>query len=201
MDEFRQTERALGVALRYGRRTLARSGSQVDMSAAPAQGAITRLLWSDTGEAPEYVMRAVRGEAQLWLEFDNSEIQSFFDDRSGLGERGEVFLTDSTGRFVTKPRFAGSDTEPERAADCGPGPREVVDVDYRGEQGGPIGSVAAADLEVGPQRLHGRRRELFGDEHDRLGQVGHGGPFEGSAETAHFIGALAHNQPRLLKLR
>jgi signal transduction histidine kinase len=88
-------------------------------------------------------MRAVRGEAQLWLEFDNSEIQSFFDDRSGLGERGEVFLTDSTGRFVTKPRFAGSDTEPERAADCGPGPREVVDVDYRGEQ--TFHGLASAD--------------------------------------------------------
>src|SRR4051812_5862429 len=93
MHEFRETERAQGVVLTYGGRVLARSGDRFEQQA-PATGALARLVWHDT-DAPEYSMRAVRGGAQLWTHFDNSEVQSYFDDRSGLGRNGEVFVADS----------------------------------------------------------------------------------------------------------
>ena len=35
--------------------------------------------------------------------------------------------------------------------------------------GGPVGAVAVPDLEVGPEGVDRRRRELLGDEHDRPG--------------------------------
>src|SRR4051812_3087450 len=90
MHEFRATERAEGVSLTYGTRVLARSGDSFEPTA-PPEGALALLVWRDN-TTPEYIMRAVRGAAQLWTRFDNSEVQTFFDDRSGLGRNGEVFL-------------------------------------------------------------------------------------------------------------
>jgi signal transduction histidine kinase len=135
MQEFRQTERARGVTLLYGSRALVRSGSQVEMTP-PLPGAVARLVWREDGAPPEYIMQATRGYAQLWLQFDNSEVQPLFDDRSGLGQQGEVFLTDSTGRFITSPRFAAPADNPapvrEQLASCSADRRELVENDYRG---------------------------------------------------------------------
>jgi hypothetical protein len=50
--------------------------------------------------------------------------------------------------------------------------QDRVDVDDGRQQGRAVGAVDGADLEVGPERVDGGGRELFGDEYDGLG---HGG--------------------------
>jgi signal transduction histidine kinase len=138
MHEFKETEQAQGVRLTYQGRNLARSGAPVQ-AAEPLPGALARLVWLENG-SPEYVMRAKRGFATLTTQFDNSEVEAFFGDRSGLGSDGEVFMTDADGRFLTTPRYPGTEsdvavgsTDSEPVA-CGEDTEEAIDLDYRGVQ-------------------------------------------------------------------
>jgi signal transduction histidine kinase len=65
------------------------------------------------------------------------DLEAFIRDHAVLGGDGEVFLTDTKGRFLTKPRsavptrvVAGTDAEP--VSSCLEGPVEVTAIDYRG---------------------------------------------------------------------
>jgi len=136
MQEFRETERASGVVLFYRGDKFVRSGGAVDRGMPPA-GALVRIT-GGVGDDPSYVMRAVRGEAQLLIQFDGTEVDGFFRDRSGLGTDGEVYLADETGRFLTPARYGDAGRTPPGAASAEPlarcrmNPGELIDLDYRG---------------------------------------------------------------------
>jgi signal transduction histidine kinase len=73
------------------------------------------------------------------MQAGGAEIQSIFQPGEGLRSRGEVFLADAAGRFLTAARYsapsasmtpAGAGVEPR----CGDAPSVVFDIDYRGVQ-------------------------------------------------------------------
>ena len=135
MEEFRATEQALGVHFSYGGFTLVESGAAVS-GMRPDGGALARVTF-DAGGTPEYVMVARRGVARLVTQFDNTEVASFFADRSGLGADGEVVLVDADGRFLTPPRYSQASTPAgarvtEPVAECHAGARSAHGLDYRG---------------------------------------------------------------------
>ncbi|MGE3403301.1 MAG: sensor histidine kinase, partial [Vicinamibacterales bacterium] len=135
MEEFRATEQAIGVHFSYRGFTLVESGEAVS-GMLPEGGALARVAWNAEG-VPEYVMVARRGAARLVTQFDNSEVASFFADRSGLGADGEVFLVDPDGRFLTPPRYSQESTPAgarvsEPVSECHAGARSARGVDYRG---------------------------------------------------------------------
>ena len=89
------------------------------------------------------------------------------DHHAGLGRRLDVDVVETDAR-------AGDDLEQgcrgdrlgvdlRRGAD-----QDRVRVGQRGEQGGAVGAVDVADVEVGAESLDGGGREFFGDQHDRL---------------------------------
>jgi signal transduction histidine kinase len=134
MHQFRETERAIGVMLLYNGTPLVRSGRTVDQFK-PASGALASPVWREG--RPFYRMRALRGDAQLLSEFDNSEVAPLFEDRSRLGAAGEVFVTDTHDRFLTSGRYASTQTPAgaritEPLGACRATAAETVGLDYRG---------------------------------------------------------------------
>jgi signal transduction histidine kinase len=135
VQEFRTTERASGVHLTYEGRRLANAG---DTSAYIVQpGAIASIVQTPDN-LTEFSIVASRGPAQLTVQFDGAEIESMFTQRAGLGDGGEVFLTNAARQPLTPLRFAsfGRGTPDmsafEPLADCRSGPSETVTTDYRG---------------------------------------------------------------------
>ena len=107
------------------------------MPVVPAIGPMASLAAPENGRA-DYVTRAEEGELSLDVLYDGREIQRFFDDASGLGQSGEVFLMDSTGRFLTASRPGLAGTIPPGAVHrearlaCWMNRGDTVDLDYRG---------------------------------------------------------------------
>src|SRR5262245_13783830 len=89
------------------------------------------------GDTFDYGIRADRGRSAVILQFSSEDLSSLFIDRSGLGQRGEVFLADAAGFFLTTPRY-GPDVTPRTAAAvepmvaCRSGTPDAVSLDYRG---------------------------------------------------------------------
>ena len=89
------------------------------------------------GDTFDYGIRAERGRSSIVIQFSSDDLLSLFIDRSGLGQRGEVFLADAGGVFLTAPRY-GPDVTPRTAAAlepigaCRAGATDAVDLDYRG---------------------------------------------------------------------
>jgi signal transduction histidine kinase/CheY-like chemotaxis protein len=135
VQELRRSERATGLELLYDNRLVTRVGQRVArVGAAPSSAA--RVFERADGSVA-YQMRSSTGALALVADFDFDEIASLFEDRSGLGRGGEVFLVGSDGRFLTAPRYgdtAGlSDIqaiEPVQA--CNEGAGAITAVDYRG---------------------------------------------------------------------
>jgi signal transduction histidine kinase len=135
VQEFRTTERASGVQLTYGGRVLASFGDTTAEVVQP--GAIASIVRT-AGERSEFSIVASRGPAQVTVQFDGAEIEAMFAQRAGLGDLGEVFLTDAAKQPLTPLRFASIDRgtpdisalEPLR--DCQSGPNEIITTDYRG---------------------------------------------------------------------
>jgi signal transduction histidine kinase/ActR/RegA family two-component response regulator len=134
VDDFRTSERALGTLLTYGRRRIRRSGRPVSAGAPPA-GALARVMVRDNG-AVEYVMRTSLGSIALAMQFDHDEVADLFRDQSGLGRRGEAFLVDYQGRFLSpvshEPPLIPADRAAAFLEDCRAGADAFVDIDYRG---------------------------------------------------------------------
>jgi signal transduction histidine kinase len=134
VDDFRIGERALGAQLTYRKRSIRRSGRRVAVGA-PLPGALAKVIRGDDGVV-EYVMTATVGQVTLALQFDHEQVADMFDDQSGLGRNGEVFLADHDGRFLTPVPKEGPAIPADRAAaflrDCRVGSDAFVDVDYRG---------------------------------------------------------------------
>jgi signal transduction histidine kinase len=135
---FAQGEGATGSVLRYRSRTIGSYG-QLPPAGVRAPGAVGWLVKPSTGAA-EYVVQATRDEITIELLFSGADIRRFFDDRSGLGSTGEVFLMDGQGGVLTPPRYAPGGTRvpgarvAESRPECTAGPGAIVDVDYRGVQ-------------------------------------------------------------------
>jgi hypothetical protein len=90
VNDFRTSERALGVLLTYRTRRISRSGAAVSPGF-PDDGALARIVRRPNG-AIEYVMRTALGDAALTLQFGHQEVAVLFQDPSGLPLSGEVFL-------------------------------------------------------------------------------------------------------------
>ena len=133
VDDFRQSERALGVVLTYGNRRLRRSGKPAAPGVIP-DGALARVVRGTDGSV-EYLMAASRRQTSLSLRFDDRQVADLFADHGGLGRAGEVFLVDGTGQFLTATREETARPSAERAAEfvrrCATATEASVDVDYR----------------------------------------------------------------------
>jgi signal transduction histidine kinase len=105
----------------------------------PGRGALARVTW--VSGRPAYVMRATRDGLVMLVQYGSDEVASIFGDESSLGARGEVFLMDAHGRFLTAARYVtagrGIVTPPgardvEPVAACRTVDGELLDIDYRG---------------------------------------------------------------------
>jgi signal transduction histidine kinase/ActR/RegA family two-component response regulator len=133
VDEFQQSERALGATLMYGSRRLRRAGKPVPAGSIPS-GSLARVIRGADGST-EYLMAASRRLMSISLRFDDHQVADLFDDHGGLGRAGEVFLVDGTGQLLTATRDETARPSAERAAEfvrrCAEATDASVDVDYR----------------------------------------------------------------------
>ncbi len=136
LNAFRAAEGASGAAITYQDQLVAASGAEVPKEP-PSRDALARITW--IAGRPAYVMRASRDGLVMLVQYGSSEVASIFRDKSSLGARGEVFLMDANGRFLTAPRYGvgGVSTPPgardvEPVAACRLSAGELLDVDYRG---------------------------------------------------------------------
>ena len=133
VDDFRESERAMGVTLTYGSRRLRRSGAPVTATPVPpgSLASVTRTA----GGGVEYIMTATRGQTTLTQRFDSRQVADLFDDQSSLGRTGEVFLVDNRGEFLIPSRHDTPGTSPERSAElverCNTSADALVGIDYR----------------------------------------------------------------------
>jgi len=137
LRDFQAAEHADGVRLSYRNRTLASFGVRV-VREVPTPPALATLVQRPDGR-PDYVALTSHGDLAIVVQFSGREVQALFEDRGGLRRGGEILLADTSGRFLTEPRYWSSPfsmTPPgaaiEPLARCGSEPGEVVDVDYRG---------------------------------------------------------------------
>ena len=133
VDEFQQSERALGATLTYGGRRLRRAGKPVPAGSIPT-GSLARVIRGADGSI-EYLMAASRRLMSISLRFDDQQVADLFDDHGDLGRAGEVFLVDGTGQLLTATRDETATPSAERAAEfvrrCAEATDPSVDVDYR----------------------------------------------------------------------
>jgi signal transduction histidine kinase/ActR/RegA family two-component response regulator len=133
VDEFQQSEGALGATLTYGNRRLRRAGKPVPAGSIPL-GSLARVSRGADGSV-EYLMAASRRLTSISLRFDDRQVADLFDDHGGLGRSGEVFLVDGTGELLTPIRDKTTRASAERAAEfvqrCAKATDDSVDVDYR----------------------------------------------------------------------
>ena len=133
VDDFRKSERALGVTLSYGNRRLRRSGAPVPAATVPP-GSLARVTRAPDGEI-EYIMIAAKGQTVLTQRFDSKQVADLFDDQGSLGRTGEVFLVDHSGEFLIPARHESLAPSAERSAEfvqrCNTSVDASVDIDYR----------------------------------------------------------------------
>ena len=107
---FAASESASAVQLAYRNRPPIIVGDDTvpfPEAATPAGDQIARFVSDQT---PRYYVIQVRdvlrdGEMVITLRADIDGVNSIFNDRYGLGESGETFLTDARGAFLTLPRY------------------------------------------------------------------------------------------------
>lgn len=156
LNAFRVAEGATGAAITYEDQLVVASGAEVPKES-PGRDALARVIW--VSGRPAYVMRATRDGLVMHVQYGSGEVASIFRDDSSLGSRGEAFLIDANGRFLTAARYApgggairasamganaigapiarGIVTPPgardvEPVAACRTGSGELLDIDYRG---------------------------------------------------------------------
>jgi signal transduction histidine kinase/CheY-like chemotaxis protein len=133
VDDFRRSERAVGVVLTYRNRTIRRSGARV-ADITPAAGSMAAVIRARDG-APEYVMKIRRRQASLTLKFNHDQVGRLFDDQPDSERTAEVFLLDSNGEFLT-PSSHSAPTTPAQVngllSRCQPEADSFVDLDFSG---------------------------------------------------------------------
>jgi signal transduction histidine kinase/ActR/RegA family two-component response regulator len=116
VDDFRKSERALGVELTYRERRILRSGQRIT-AGRPSGGALAAILRSPDNTI-EYVMQASRRDTAVTLQFEDEEVAMLFDDASTLGRGGSVFMVDADGYVLASSAGEGGPRDPERLAPC-----------------------------------------------------------------------------------
>ena len=149
VNDFRRSERALGAILAYRNRRIIRSGQQV-APGEPSPGSLAKVIRNDEGGV-EYLMRVVRGETTLTLQFNHDLIGRLFDERSGLARHADVFLVDHEGRFLTRGGGEQSGLSVEFLKHCRADEEAFVGPDHRGVKSfqsfrpvKPLGTVCVA---------------------------------------------------------
>lgn len=104
LDDFRRSERALGVLLTYKNRAVRRSGERTPDSA-PPPGALAAIAYQADGTV-EYLMKARRRDLAVTLRFSAYEVERLFAGRPAAEGSADVFLIDSTGQLLTPSRTA-----------------------------------------------------------------------------------------------
>jgi signal transduction histidine kinase/ActR/RegA family two-component response regulator len=130
VDDFRQSEGALGAVLTYRDRPVRRSGRRVSAET-PDPGALAKVVRTVDGSF-EYVMKVRRSDTALILQFDHRAVASLFDDRRSFGRTADVFLLDHTGHFLTPSRYRPPNTSDQlasRLAHCRSGADGFIDVE------------------------------------------------------------------------
>ena len=133
VDDFRKSERALGVALRYRGRVVRRTGRPVPR-VVPQAGAHAAIVPGEDG-AVEYVMAAAQRQTTLAMLFGDDGVTHLFRQRTGPGRQDEVVLLGFDGRFLAPQQFDLTKLTDDRAPDflrqCRSG-GGVVGPDFRG---------------------------------------------------------------------
>ena len=129
VDDFRKSERALGVELTYRDRRVQRSGQRIT-GAPPSGGALAAVIRGTEGTI-EYSMQASRRDTAVKLQFDDEEVATLFDDASTVGHGGGLFLSDGEGR-VLAPATDSAPRDAERLTACPHGGSAFVDTDRSG---------------------------------------------------------------------
>jgi signal transduction histidine kinase/CheY-like chemotaxis protein len=134
LEIFAASQRARGARFERAGRVLAHVGDP------PSAGLVlpapfARLI--QRADAFDYGIRAEHGRIAVTVQFTSEDLSTLFLDRSGLGQRGEVFLVEAGGTFLTPPRYGPFSTPrtaatAEPIAACQSGASDVVDLDYRG---------------------------------------------------------------------
>jgi signal transduction histidine kinase len=135
VDDFRESERAVGAVLSYRNRRLRRSGEVVSGEALPS-GALARVIRAADGSVG-YVMKATAADTALMLQFDHTNVAAVFEDPWRLGRTAEVLLMDhQNGQFLTSPRHESAEVLPGELTEfldqCRSGADAFVGLDYRG---------------------------------------------------------------------
>ena len=132
LDDFRRSERALGVLLTYKNRVVRRSGERTT-DTTPRRDALASVV-RDADGAVEYLMKARRRDFAVTLRFNHYEVERLFEGRSPDSGRADVFLIDVDGQLLTRSR-TGLDRPARNAAliaRCSAGPSQFLDVDVAG---------------------------------------------------------------------
>jgi signal transduction histidine kinase/CheY-like chemotaxis protein len=128
LDEFRRSERALGVLLTYKNRRVRRSGEPTADATLPG-GALAGVVRQPDGTV-EHMMKARRRDLAVTLRFSQYEIERLFGGPANSGT-ADVFLIDAAGQLLTPSRTASD--KPSRNAvlveRCRGGATQFIDVD------------------------------------------------------------------------
>jgi signal transduction histidine kinase/ActR/RegA family two-component response regulator len=101
---LRTAERATAVELRYGTRRLAARGAWRTPVESPGVGVLAAM--TDVDGRTEYTMRTQRGRLTLRARFSLGDLEPIFQDRSGLGENGEMLLANAQGVALFPVRYS-----------------------------------------------------------------------------------------------
>jgi signal transduction histidine kinase/CheY-like chemotaxis protein len=134
LEIFAASQRARGARFERGGRVLAHVGEPLSVDLVLPAPFARLIRRADTFD---YGIRAEHGRSAVTVQFTSEDLSSLFLDRSGLGQRGEVFLVDAVGTFLTPPRYGPFSTPRTAAAAepigaCQAGTPDVVELDYRG---------------------------------------------------------------------
>ncbi len=133
VNGLHSSERATTTTVRSREVPLVSAGEVIQVHP-PFPGQLARIEASDgTGR---YVMRAVRNELSVEMQFDIDDLNTIFLDRAGLEANGEAFLTDRLGYRLTAAPFvvpAGYPVDMPRIGECLQGATlSGLTTDYRG---------------------------------------------------------------------
>jgi signal transduction histidine kinase/CheY-like chemotaxis protein len=102
---FRSAEHAVAAELYSGSRRVVAAERWPDTAAVPAAPRLAAIESSDSGSI--YTMQATRQQLSVRAAYPLADLASTFIDRSGLKTRGELLLTDGTGRVIVPIGVAG----------------------------------------------------------------------------------------------
>jgi signal transduction histidine kinase len=98
LSGFRNAEHAVAVELYSGPRRVVATEPWPETATPPTPPRLAAISGLDN--SPVYTMQATRQELAVRAVFPLSDLVSTFIDRSGLKTRGELLLTDGTGRVI-----------------------------------------------------------------------------------------------------